>query len=264
MRQDIVPAGTTLAVRCCVAGGGPAGIMLGYLLARAGIDVLVLEKHADFLRDFRGDTVHPSTLEVMYELGLLEQFLQSPHQELSRIAAQIGDAKIWVADFTHLPTHAKFIAFMPQWDFLSFLAKRASAYPSFKLRMQAEVVDLIREGESIVGLRAKTPQGELTVRATLVVGTDGRGSIVREKAKLTILDKGAPMDVLWMRISRRESDPEQSLGRIDRGRILVTLNRGDYWQCAYLIRKGRLEQLKTRGIDDLRKNIATLAPDLRD
>ena len=239
-------------------------MMLGYLLARAGVDVLVLEKHADFLRDFRGDTVHPSTLEVMYELGLLEEFLQCPHQQLSRMAAQIGDKQIWVSDFSHLPTQAKFIAFMPQWDFLNFLAKRASTYSCFRLRMQAEVVDLIREGESIAGIRARTPQGELVVRATLVVGTDGRSSIVRDKADLKILEKGAPMDVLWMRISRRKSDAQQALGRINLGRILVMLNRGDYWQCAYLIRKGGLEQLKARGIEDLRKNIAQIVPDLSD
>src|SRR5947209_199692 len=193
MPGDASRAAETVHVRCCVVGGGPAGMMLGFLLARAGVDVLVLEKHADFLRDFRGDTVHPSTLEVMYELGLLEDFLQSPHQELSRIAAQIGDAKIWVADFTHLPTHAKFIAFMPQWDFLSFLAKRASAYPPSRLQLQAEVVALTREGNSIVGRRAKTPKGEFTVGETLVVGTDGRASLVREKADLKIPDKGAPM-----------------------------------------------------------------------
>ena len=239
-------------------------MMLGYLLARAGVDVLVLEKHTDFLRDFRGDTVHPSTLEIMHELGLLGDFLGCPHQELPRIAAQIGDTRVWVADFSHLPTHAKFIALMPQWDFLNFLAERGRAYPSFKLRMEAEVVDLIQQSGIVTGVRVKTPQGELAVYADLVVGTDGRSSIVREKAGLKVLEKGAPMDVLWMRISRRLDDPEQSLGRIDFGRILVMLNRGDYWQCAYLIPKGGSDSVKARGIESLRQNIAQIAPYLRD
>ena len=253
-----------IKVRCCIAGGGPAGMMLGYLLARAGIEVLVLEKHADFLRDFRGDTVHPSTLEIMHELGLLEEFLRCPHQKLSRIAVQIGDTRLWVADFSHLPTHAKFIALMPQWDFLNFIAAQARAYPSFKLRMQAEVVDLLQQNETVTGVRAKTPQGELAAYADLVVGTDGRGSIVREKAGLKVLEKGAPMDALWMRVSRKEDDPEQSLGRIDSGRILIMLNRGDYWQCAYLIPKGGLELVKARGMESFRENIAQIAPYLRD
>ena len=239
-------------------------MMLGYLLARAGVDVLVLEKHADFLRDFRGDTVHPSTLEIMHELGLLEEFLRCPHQKLSRIAVQIGDARLWVADFSHLPTHAKFIALMPQWDFLNFLAAQARAYPSFKLRMQAEVVDLFQQNETVTGVRAKTPQGELAAYADLVVGTDGRSSIVREKAGLKVLEKGAPMDALWMRVSRKEDDPEQSLGCIDFGRILIMLNRGDYWQCAYLIPKGGLELVKARGMESFRENIAQIAPYLRD
>src|SRR5438874_11358682 len=178
-------------VRCCVVGGGPAGMMLGSLLARAGIDVLVLEKHADFLRDFRGDTVHPSTLEMLYELGLLEDFLKRPHQKVERIAAQIGESKVWVGDLTHLPTHAKFIAFMPQWDFLDFLAENGRAYPEFHLRMQTEVVELIQEDGKVAGVRARTPKGELIVRCDLVVGTDGRHSIVRQKAGLKILDKGA-------------------------------------------------------------------------
>ena len=251
-------------VRCCMAGGGPAGMMLGYLLARAGVDVLVLEKHADFLRDFRGDTVHPSTLEIMHELGLLEDFLRCPHQELARIAAQIGETRVWVADFSHLPTQAKFIALMPQWDFLNFLARRGRAYPSFKVRMQAEVVELIQHNGTVIGVRAKTPKGDLRVYAELVVGTDGRSSIVREKAGLKVLEKGAPMDALWMRISRSQNDPEQSLGRIDFGRILIMLNRGDYWQCAFLIPKGGLEPVRARGIENFRQDIARLAPYLRD
>src|SRR3989440_4083490 len=252
-----------VSVRCCIAGGGPAGIMLGLLMARAGVEVLVLEKHADFLRDFRGDTVHPSTLEMLYELGLLEDFLKRPHQKVERIAAQIGESKVWVGDLTHLPTHAKFIAFMPQWDFLDFLAENGRAYPEFHLRMQTEVVELIQEDGKVAGVRAGTPTGELIVRADLVVGTDGRRSIVREKAGLKILDKGAPMDVLWMRIPRQKSDPEQSLGRVDRGRILVMINRDEYWQCAFVIPKGTAEQIKARGIESFREELARLLPYLR-
>lgn len=249
-------------VRCCVVGGGPAGMMLGFLLARAGVNVLVLEKHADFLRDFRGDTVHPSTLQLMYELGLLEDFLRLPHQKLSRIAAQIGDETFWVGDFSHLPTHAKCIVLMPQWDLLNFLADRGSRYPKFQLRMQTEAIDLVNEQGRVAGVRAKSPQGDLTIRADLVVGTDGRHSIVREKAGLIVQDKGAPMDVFWMRVSRRPTDPEQSLGRFNSGHILVMINRGDYWQCAYVIPKGTARAFQVRGIESFRKEIVRSAPSL--
>ena len=252
-----------IRVRCCIAGGGPAGMMLGFLLARAGVDVAVLEKHADFLRDFRGDTVHPSTLEMMHELGILDDFLRRPHQQLDRLKVQIGDTSLWAADFSHLPTHAKFIALMPQWDFLNFLGEHAARYPEFQLRMQAEVVDLIQENGDVTGVRAKTPNGDLTVRSDLVVGSDGRRSIVREKAGLNVVEKGAPMDVLWMRISRQASDPPQTLGRIDMGRILVMIYRGEYWQCAFVIPRGTAEELKARGIENFRAEIARLVPYLR-
>jgi len=252
-----------IKVRCCIVGGGPAGMMAGFLLARAGVEVLVLEKHADFLRDFRGDTVHPSTLELMYELGILEEFLKRPHQELSRLGAQIGDTHVSVGDFTHLPTHAKCIAFMPQWHFLNFLAERGSAYPEFHLRMQTEAVDLLQENGTITGVRAKAPTDELIVHSDLVIGTDGRHSTVREKAGLKVLDKGAPMDVLWLRLSREEHDPEQSLGRIDRGRVMIMINRDAYWQCAFVIPKGSAEPLKARGIENFREEIARLVPYLR-
>jgi 2-polyprenyl-6-methoxyphenol hydroxylase-like FAD-dependent oxidoreductase len=251
-------------VRCCIVGGGPAGMMAGFLLARAGVEILILEKHADFLRDFRGDTVHPSTLELMYELGILQEFLQQPHQELSHLGAQIGETKVQVGDFTHLPTHAKFIAFMPQWHFLNFLAERGSTYPEFRLRMQTEAVDLLQENGVVTGVRVKTPDGELLVHSDLVIGTDGRHSTVREKAALAVVDKGAPMDVLWLRLSRQESDPGQSLGRMDRGRIMVMINRDEYWQCAFVIPKGSAEQTKTRGIENFREEIARLVPALRD
>jgi len=212
-------------------------MMLGLLLARTGIDVVVLEKHGDFLRDFRGDTIHPSTLELMHELGVLDEFLKRPHQEVREIGAWIGDEFLTLANFSHLPTRCKFIALMPQWDFLNFLADHARRYPGFHLEMQAEVTGLIEEDGRITGVRANTPEGPLEVRAAVVVGADGRHSIVRAKAGLSIEEFGAPMDVLWFRLSRRDDDGPQSLGRITKGKMMVLLNRDDYFQCAYLIRK---------------------------
>jgi 2-polyprenyl-6-methoxyphenol hydroxylase-like FAD-dependent oxidoreductase len=249
---------------CCIAGGGPAGMMLGLLLARAGVDVVVLEKHADFLRDFRGDTVHPSTLEVVHELGLLDEFLKLPHRRVERLGGIVGDTPIRIADFTHLPTRCKFIALMPQWDFLNFLAEHGRRYPTFHLHMRAEVTGLIEEGGRVAGVRATTPDGELAVRSTLVVGADGRTSVVRERAGLTVEDIGAPMDVLWMRLSRRESDGAEALGRIAAGRMFVMIDRGDYWQCAYLIRKGAADEIKAQGLDAFRSAIVDVAPLLRD
>ncbi len=239
-------------------------MILGYLLARAGVDVVVLEKHADFLRDFRGDTIHPSTLEVMHELGLLEDFLKRPHQEMRQIGGQIGDDFVIMADFSHLPTQCKFIAFMPQWDFLDFVAEHGKQYSNFRLQMQAEAIDLIEDQGKIVGVLANTPDGRVEIYADLVIGADGRHSILREKAELEIQSFGAPMDVLWFRMTRRDTDDEQTLGRITRGRMMVTLNRGDYWQCAYLIRKGDFEQIKNRGLEAFRADIVAVAPFLRD
>ena len=250
--------------RCCIAGGGPAGMMLGYLLARAGIETVVLEKHADFLRDFRGDTIHPSTLEVMHELGLLEEFLQRPHDQLRQIDGQVGDERLTMADFTHLPTRCKFIAFMPQWDFLDFLASKGRSYPAFHLHMQSEVTSVLKDGERIVGVRAQTPKGELEIHADLLIGADGRHSVVREQAQLEVENLGAPIDVLWLRISRKDGDPPQTLGRIDNGHIMVMLNRGDYWQCAYVIPKDGIDAIKDAGLDAFRKEIAGLAPYLND
>ena len=231
--------------QCCIAGGGPAGMMLGFLLARAGVDVVVLEKHADFLRDFRGDTIHPSTLELMYELGILDEFLQRPHQEVTHLKGWIGDSEVTLGDFSHLPTHCKFLAFMPQWDFLDFIAEQARRYIGFRVMMRAEVIDLIAEGGRMAGVRAKTPEGELEIRAALTVGADGRKSVVRDRAGLPVLHLGAPMDVFWLRLSRKSSDPAAVFGRIQTGRILALLDREDYWQIAYVIPKG--------GADDLRK-----------
>src|SRR6476620_1235710 len=253
-----------MSVRCCIAGGGPAGMMLGLLLARAGVDVLVLEKHADFLRDFRGDTLHPSTLEVMHELGLLEGLLGLPHQKVTRLRGQFGDLALTVADFSHLPTQCRFIAFMPQWDFLNFLAKEGGRYPTFQLRMRTEVTDLIEEAGVIVGVRAQTANGSLEVRASLVVSADGRHSAIRRRAGLPVEEFGAPMDVLWFRLPRRSSDPEDPIGRFDTGRIFIMLNRGQYWQCGFAIHKGSLDQLQARGLQAFRDNVAQLAPFLAD
>jgi 2-polyprenyl-6-methoxyphenol hydroxylase-like FAD-dependent oxidoreductase len=239
-------------------------MMLGLLLARAGVEVIVLEKHADFLRDFRGDTIHPSTLEIMHELGILEDFLKRPHQEVRQIGGQIGDETVMLADFSHLPTHCKFIAFMPQWDFLDFIAKHASRYSTFHLKMQAEVSGLIEEGERIVGVRTDTINGPLAIRAELVIGADGRHSIVRERAGLQIDEFGVPIDVLWFRISHRPEDGGQTLGRIVNGKIMVMLNRGEYWQCGFVISKGEFEEIKRRGLESFREDVATIAPFVRD
>jgi 2-polyprenyl-6-methoxyphenol hydroxylase-like FAD-dependent oxidoreductase len=253
-------AGAQLNTSCCIAGGGPAGMMLGFLLARAGVDVTVLEKHADFLRDFRGDTIHPSTLQVMHELGLLDQLLQLPHQKAVRLKGQIGDARVTIADFSHLPTACRFIALMPQWDFLNFLASQARRYPSFHLLMQAEATGLIERDGRMVGLRATTPQGAVEIAADLVVGCDGRHSTLRQAAGFKVIETGAPIDVLWFRISRRPSDPADTMGRFDPGRMVVTLDRGDYWQCAYVIAKGSNEKVRAAGLDAFRRSLAQAMP----
>lgn len=253
-------AADTVSVRCCVAGGGPAGMMLGLLLARAGVDVLVLEKHADFLRDFRGDTIHPSTLEVMHELGLLERLLKLPHQKVRQINAQFGDVRIPVIDFGHLPTRCRFIALMPQWDFLSFIAGEGARYPTFALRMRAEATGLIEQGDRVAGLRAATPEGPLDVRADLVVGADGRHSVIRDKAGFAVDELGAPMDVLWFRLSRRDGDPDETVARFEPGHLFIMLNRGEHWQCAFVIPKGSLERVRAKGVAEFRAGVAALAP----
>jgi 2-polyprenyl-6-methoxyphenol hydroxylase-like FAD-dependent oxidoreductase len=238
--------------------------MLGFLLARQGVDVFVLEKHADFLRDFRGDTIHPSTLEIMYELGILDEFLKRPHQKVTELAGKVGNETVTIADFTHLPTHCHFLALMPQWDFLNFITEQARRYSTFHLQMQAEVTDLIKVNGTVTGVRAKTPNGVLEIRTPLTVDADGRRSVVRERAGLEVIDLGAPMDVMWMRISRHPTDPAQTLGHFDRGRILFLINREDYWQCAFVIPKGTADEIRQRGLEAFRREIAELEPFLKD
>ena len=238
--------------------------MAGYLLARAGVPVIVLEKHADFFRDFRGDTIHPSTLELMYELGLLEEFLKQPHQEVRELRAVVNDQTVPIADFTKLPTRCKFIAFMPQWDFLNFLSMHAKKFPSFQLLMEHEVVDLMFDQQCVTGVRAKTPRGELEIRADLVIGADGRHSIVQACAGLERQDFGVPIDALWMRISKKQDDPEQSFGFFQQGKLLVLLDRGDYWQCGFVIPKGGFNEIKARGLQQFQNDIVSFAGFLRD
>jgi 2-polyprenyl-6-methoxyphenol hydroxylase-like FAD-dependent oxidoreductase len=256
-------AATAIDARCCIVGGGPAGMMLGFLLARAGIDVVVLEKHADFLRDFRGDTIHPSTLELMHELGLLSEFLKLPHQAASAIKVRIGNLEVTAADLSHLPTRCKFIAFMPQWDFLDFLAAKARAYPNFRLEMAAEAVELIEEAGAVVGVRAQTPNGGLVVRALLTVGCDGRHSTVRARARLTVEELGAPMDVLWFRLGRQQSDPDDTALVFAPGHVFISINRGDYWQCAFVIPKGRIDEVHRAGLPRFRDEVGNLVPFFR-
>jgi 2-polyprenyl-6-methoxyphenol hydroxylase-like FAD-dependent oxidoreductase len=247
-----------------VVGGGPAGMMTGYLLARAGVDVIVLEKHGDFFRDFRGDTIHPSTLELMYELGLLDEFLKLPHQEVREIRGIFNGHPVPIADFSRLPTHCKCIAFMPQWDFLNFLADHAKRFPTFRLHMQHEVVDLLFEKDRVIGVRAKTRDGEHDFRADLVIGADGRHAITHEKANLELMEFGAPIDVLWMRLSKRAGDPPQTLGFFKHGKLLVLLDRGDYFQVGFVIPKGSLDELKARGLSALHRDIVAIASFLQD
>ena len=253
-------AATHVSTRCCVVGGGPAGMMLGFLLARAGVETVVLEKHGDFLRDFRGDTIHPSTLELMHELGLLDEFLKLPHQKVTTLSGQVGDTRIHLADFSRIPTHCKFIALMPQWNFLNFMAEQGRRYRTFDLRMKANATGLIESGGRVVGVSCETPDGPLDIRADLVVGADGRHSMVRERAGFRVEDIGAPMDVFWMRVSRKADDPSEAFGHAEAGRMFVMLNRGDYWQCAYLIPKGGADAERAKGVEAFRASVLVLSP----
>ncbi len=254
----------TVDTACCIVGGGPAGVMLGYLLARGGVPVTVLEKHQDFFRDFRGDTVHPSTLEVMYELGLLEDFLKLPHQELSSVNGVFGDYTFEVASLRRVPTHCKFVALMPQWDFLDFLSGQAKKFPSFDLKMEHEAVGLLRDVGQITGVRARTPNGQVEIRADLVVGCDGRHSITRQAGGLQVIESGVPIDVLWFRIGRTTNDPEQLFGNFNYGKALVMIPRGDYFQAAMIIPKGSFAKVQRRGLDEFRASVAQIAPYVAD
>jgi 2-polyprenyl-6-methoxyphenol hydroxylase-like FAD-dependent oxidoreductase len=256
------PSRHTITTRCCIVGGGPAGMMLGYLLGRAGIETLVLEKHADFFRDFRGDTVHPSTLQVMDELGLIEGFLKLPHQQLQKMDGKFGGASIRIADLSRLKAKYPFIAFIPQWDFLNFIRENGKRFASLKVMMEWSATDLIRWGDTIVGVAADTPDGPVEIRADLTIGCDGRHSIVRERAGLEVQELGAPMDVLWFRVPKGD-ESESVFARVEAGKMMVTFDRGDYWQCAYVIAKDQYEVVKARGLDAFRDDVAGMAPVLK-
>lgn len=258
------PARRSLAVQCCIVGGGPAGMMLGYLLGRAGIKTVVLEKHADFFRDFRGDTVHPSTMQVMLELGLLDDFLKIPHQQLTQMQGMFGSTPVQIADLSRLNTACPFIALMPQWDFLNFLDTKGARFPGLQVLKSTEATELVRDGARITGVVAATPQGPLHISADLTVACDGRHSILREQAGLKIEDIGAPIDVLWFRVGKCKTDSDGIFARLHRGQMMVTIDRDDYWQCAYVIAKGKIDDIKAREIDAFRENVISLVPILRD
>ncbi|MDB5282126.1 MAG: hypothetical protein JWO06_1201 [Bacteroidota bacterium] len=247
---------------CCITGGGPAGVMLGYLLARAGVEVVILEKHKDFFRDFRGDTIHPSALQLMHELDLLDQFLKIPHQKLPRLKINFGNKAVKVCDFSHLPVQCKYIALMPQWDFLNFLAEQGSKFKQFRIIKEAEVNDLIKENGIVTGVKAKTPQGEINVYTNLVVGADGRSSVIRQLADLKVVESGVPIDVLWLHIPKDPALIEQSLGYINNNKMMVLTDRATYFQCGYIIPKGKFEEIKRQGLENFRANIISLAPAL--
>jgi 2-polyprenyl-6-methoxyphenol hydroxylase-like FAD-dependent oxidoreductase len=242
-----------------IAGGGPAGMMAGLLFARAGCSVTVLEKHADFFRDFRGDTVHPSTLELLRELGLIDEFLKRPHDEVQKLTGRVADEQIVIADMSHLPVESRFVALMPQWDFLDFLAREARHYPTFALRMESEAVDLLWDGDRIAGVRLKS--GE-EIRATLTIAADGRSSILRDKAQLPRTDLSAPIDVLWFRLPKEKTAANETGGTFGAGAMIVEIDRGDYWQCAYVVPKGAANEIEAAGIEAFRKNVAHAAPEL--
>ena len=262
------PSEQTYDVRhttCIIAGGGPAGAMLGLLLAREGVKVLVLEKHGDFLRDFRGDTIHPSTMEIMDELGLADRLLSLPHTKAARLRFRTPRGSATLADFSHLKTRFPYLAFMPQWDFLDFVTQAAERYPNFELVMNAEVRELVEEGGVIQGVRYETSDGTReTRRALLTVAADGRDSQLREQAGLRVVGTAPPIDVLWFRISRRKGDPEEPTGYIGAGRFVVLINRDDYWQVGYVLPKGADQRVRAAGLESFRRSIGEAVPEVAD
>ncbi|KHJ67387.1 hypothetical protein QU24_14425 [Pantoea rodasii] len=251
---------TKLTADCCIVGGGPAGLMLGYLLARAGLQVVVIEKHPDFLRDFRGDTIHPSTLEIMRQLGLLDELLALPHQRAEKLQAEVAGQEITMADFSRLPVESRFIAFMPQWDFLNFLARKAAAFPGFTLLQSTAFADLVYENGALVGVKTLQGNEQLVIQTPLVIGADGRNSQVRAKAGLQSKSFGSSRDVLWFRLDKQTGDPQWGMGHKGPKQNFIVIDRGDYWQCGFTIQKGQFDELKHAGLDVLKHTMAEVAP----
>jgi 2-polyprenyl-6-methoxyphenol hydroxylase-like FAD-dependent oxidoreductase len=254
------PSSTT----CAIAGCGPAGAVLGFLLARAGIDVVVLEKHNDFLRDFRGDTIHPSTLELLDELGLIDAFLKVPHSKVSSVQMQSTSGQTVRVSLERLPSRFPFIAFMPQWDFLEFMTRQAMRFPSFTLLRNADVIDLVQKDGRVAGLRYRDASGEHDLAAILTVGADGRTARTRDAAQLPRVETSPPIDVFWFRLPRRPNEVAAVFGRLGPGLLLVMLDRGDYWQVAFVIPKGKGDEIRARGLDAFRRDIVRVAPELED